>query len=399
MKWLKYSLKRWWDLTVDELRDPVLCYYGIALAATHILSLAYLYWRDFNYIFEATYSICWPFFTSCYELRPWSKIFVNSFFIGYGAVALISAYFFFRRSIQWGWAFSVLALLMKFAITLQDYRMMGNYHYMPYIICVLYLFYPDKRQVIPRMIVGFYLGAGIIKFSFEWLSGASLLSLPPVTGWVLVVLCAYVVVLEMVISLGLLSSNRKIFIFSMVQVLIFHLASYQQVKFFYPGVMIALLMIFVLPSLLNKQLTLGLPAVSVRGAVPLVLFAAAQVFPYTLSKDPALTGQGRMFSLNMMDIHSQCSHSVIDRSGNLKQEVRWERRGGVRTQCDPIVLMSLAHQHCVKNKDRPGFKDLDLFLSGRRTTGEGRPILALRDFCTQEREYSIWKSNHFIIDQ
>ncbi|CAN5406901.1 hypothetical protein BH10BDE1_BH10BDE1_30750 [soil metagenome] len=380
----------------SEFEDPVLRNFGVAIAIAHLLTIIFYLQFSVVEIFRSPFPICWPFLPNCYAGPAWSQNAIYAYLIFYGAAALLSAVAFLSGRIRVGWILSFATLLLKLILFFKDYRMMGNYHYMIHIIHLLFLFYPLKRKVIPMMLVAIYVSAGALKFNFEWLSGAALLTEPMAKGGLLVAMCTYVVILEMIVSFGLLSKNRNILRLSLAQFFIFHVFSYGQVGFFYPCVMLSLLSIFYLPILLRRDgFRFSREKLAVQLA-PLFLFAAAQLAPLAFVGDSSLTGQGRIFSLNMFDARSECLIEEIARFDLVSIETN-PKFSYVRIHCDPVTVIGLERAKCAALKKVPGFRDLDVYVNSKKQSGEARPILRIENFCDKNPEFNIWKHNDFIL--
>src|SRR5437868_6410536 len=171
------QISAYFKANLEEIKkDEVLVKYGFWLSLIHISTFSYwfFYTKAYNYIAVADTAICQPFFQSCRALRfldpeTWRWLLVCYFVLG-----LAGSILWFKRKIEWAYGFSFFLLFVKFYIYAQDYRMMGNYHYIHYLILFLFLLYPHKRILLPFSIVLVYLGAGILKLNYEWMSGAAL---------------------------------------------------------------------------------------------------------------------------------------------------------------------------------------------------------------------------------
>src|SRR5439155_21369856 len=133
----------------DELRtSAVMRYYGAALTTTHSLSLV-LFWRHDFLVRTITGddAVCWPFLPDCASWRTHSVAAVHASMIAYGVLALATMIAFVRRD-HAGKALVGLAVLglIKGAWFLHDYRLMGNYHYMPFILTSVFLLVPRAND-------------------------------------------------------------------------------------------------------------------------------------------------------------------------------------------------------------------------------------------------------------
>jgi len=387
----------WLRAGVAEIRESIaLRAFGALLALTHAITF-YAWWSNKNlpamFGNRPATAICWPFFASCYRLHPISQSSVHVALIVYLALAAGAIALFARRAwTTWAVIALAAATLIKLAIFLFDYRLMGNYHYMPFVATFAYLLCRQKALVCRCLIVGFYISAGSLKLNWEWLSGAALLKPPLITGWLGDVSLAYVVILELVLVLGLLSRNRFILFGTLAQVVMFHAYSWHIVGYFYPCIMFCLLALFPLcywegddqPRRLTRS-----------GWIALGLYAAAQLAPSLYPSDVALTGEGRMFAVNMLDAKSECSLLEVTTRGNLHTErARLAPNLGVRIRCEPLVYFDLAQGAC---RELDGGSDLDLALVGRRTTDTWfRSLVSAPNLCSRHLDYAVLHHNDWI---
>lgn len=379
---------------------------GALLALTHVIT--FWFWITGKHL-PALFSqgpssaVCWPFFAGCWQLRPLPPALVQAALIGYGVIAAVGTLMFFahRWSERWTtWAYAALLAMnvLKFGIFILDYRLMGNYHYMPFIVSFAFLFLPEKAILCRYLIVGFYLSAGSLKLNSEWLSGAALLRPALLTGWLGEVSLAYVVLLELVLVLGLLSRNPIVMFVTLGQLLVFHLYSWHIVGYFYPCIMFCLLACFPLCHFgaVDRDMSLCERLLRRRIArstwLALAVYAAAQIAPRLFPGDAALTGEGRFFSLNMLDAKSQCSLLLITKQGKRHTEHARLMQGlGVRIHCEPLVYFNVARGMC---RDLGPGGEIDLALVSRRTTDRWyQPIISITDFCSRQLEFDMWRHN------
>ncbi|MEJ7600498.1 MAG: hypothetical protein WKG01_21495, partial [Kofleriaceae bacterium] len=391
----------------DEVRSSaVLRYYGIALVAIHLLTLVYFARHDLlvRTITSET-AVCWPFLPGCEAWRAQSARSVEASMVVYGVVAALAIVCFARRE-HVGKALIGLACLdlIKAGWVLHDYRLMGNYHYMPFILTTAYLVLPAAKDVSRYLVVAFYVSAGVLKLDREWLSGAALIAPTWLTGRWLELGCALVVVLELVVSLGLLVRARLVRWAALVALAGFHLYSWHVVGFFYPLVMFALLAIFPLawwvrpapgaepgigPESLAARLVGGKAGWSVYAM--LSVYGVAQLAPAMFPGDTAITGEGRMFSLNMMDARVTCDHFSVARlpNGSWREVSDLHPRVGVRIQCDPIRYVSLVREACEHATT------VSTYLTARRTTDASyQPVFAVDDACGLQ--FAVFSHNSWI---
>lgn len=382
---------------IDEIRQSVtLRVFGALLAVTHVITI-YSWWTDKNLAgllgHRAATAMCWPFFESCGEIHPVSASLVHGVMATYLALSIACVGLFaFRRTVTFAYVALVAINLIKLAIYISDYRLMGNYHYMPFVVSFAYLVCRDKATVCRYLIVGFYVSAGTLKLNWEWLSGAALIRPPALTGWLGDVSLAYVVILELVLVFGLLSRNRYILFGTLAQLVMFHVYSWHIVGYFYPCIMFCLLAIYPLARLRREDEPRRLS----RGSwLVIAAYAAAQLAPLVYPGDTALTGEGRLFALNMLDARSECALEIVTTRGNLHTEhATLAPNLGVRIRCEPLVYFDLAKGLC---RDLPPGSDLDVSLVARRTTDTHyRSLMSITQFCSRDLDYDVWHHNDWI---
>jgi hypothetical protein len=278
------------------------------------------------------------------------------------------------------------ATVLKVLFYFIDYREMGNYHYMPHLAIAVFLLIPNKIETLRFLIVAFYLGAGVLKFNVEWLSGSAIFGHPWLKESALVVGCFGVVLLEMIGSLGLLSRQKWVFGGALVGFAAFHLFSWHLVGFFYPLVMFCLLSIFVLAWIGHRQSDRPLLDIADLRKLPpstiavLAVFATMQAPPFFAKTDSAITGELRLTSLNMFDARSRCnSHVWIHRQEDGKP-VTIDLQNplndlGIRIHCEPWVYREYVRSLCALGPRDPGFRDIDIDLTARRSSARRETVL------------------------
>jgi len=314
-----------------------------------------------------------------------------------------------RRLVAWAYASLVLVNALKLAIMLLDYRLRMNQHYMGFFAAFAYLFVPAKRDALRVLVTLFYFWAGTLKLNWEWISGAGLYRpMWPFAGVGVLVACAYVIVLELVVTWGLLAKRAGVFWAALVQFLIFHALSWQVVGFFYPLLMFAILTIFPLSRLVDSRDPPDGLLVSLwtrRVAWPVLALAAVfsglQLAPYAFPGDRTLTGEGRLYALHMFDARPMCSGWADLRQADgttTRRDLKLPL--DTRIACDPIVYFNRARNLCRQRQaGLAAFQDLDLFLSARRTTSDGamKRVIATTGFCARGDRYDPFRHNPWIL--
>jgi hypothetical protein len=396
----------------DEIRrDPALRAFGVVLAA--LQGVAFLHWQLVQpaalLISDAGPPLCWPFFEDCHRFRVLSPSLANGVIILDCVLGLSSGALFLReRTVRAAVWLLCAATALQAAILFHDYRLRLNQHYMVFWATFVFLFLPDKRRLLRCLVVAFYFWAGTLKIDPDWLSGAALqgrkpLLLPDV---LLVPSLWYVLALELVVCFGLLSSRRWLRWGALIQLWLFHLASFGIVGFFYPLLMLGLLSIFPLtwrvtePERERPTDLEWLGSGRARSAYLLLgVFSAFQLVPFAFPGDSKLTGEGRLFALHMFDARIDCRGSVRlkDTKGGLRELAIRAERAPVRIGCDPIVYFGIARALCRELGRRHDFSDLDLLLRSRHSRDPTyTDVVDIADFCRSDTTYDLYRHNAWI---
>ncbi|HYC56208.1 MAG TPA: hypothetical protein VEL28_14835 [Candidatus Binatia bacterium] len=347
--------------------------------------------------------ICWPFFESCHAWRLLSPSSIDLLLDLYAAAAVLAALAFLRpASAAWAWWLLLALVCVQVLIVAQDYRLRANQHYMAVWTTLVFLLVRGKRATLPLLIVSFYFWAGILKLDPDWLSGAALSGRRPlfIPEPLVPAACAYVLLLELVMIFGLLARSRVLFYGAMAQVVLFHVCSWPVVGAFYPIVMFAILTIFPLMRLLPAPLSTRRHGMAAPAAV-LVVFAFLQIAHHLFPGDTAITGEGRLFALHMLDASVACRGRAIEhRRDGSSRERTLSTVVPVRIHCDPIVFWNLARELCRRGSADPQFANLDFLVQSRRTAQpptELRTVVSIEDFCTSGTTYEVWRHNAWIL--
>ena len=399
-------------------RDPALRCYGVAMAFLHVVSA--LWWLDqraIGFIHSAAEPICWPIVPACERLRVLGPAPLSWLLLAYLLAPVVVGLLFaserHTRTAYWG---LVGLTVFKAAVMLLDFRLRMNQHYMAFAVTLAFLFAPAKRNTLRVLVMLFYFWAGTLKLNWEWLSGAGLYR--PVwlfSGAGVVAACAYVVVLELGVSWGLLARRAWIFWGALAQFVVFHVFSWPVVGFFYPLLMFAILTIYPMARLVPPREPVDAPAGPgllasfwrgrERGATYAVAaaFSLLQLTPYAFPGDHALTGEGRLYALHMFDARPVCTgyadlHHVDGTTTRRDLKLRLD----TRIACDPVVFWNRARTLC-RERGADGLatvRELDLYLWARRATqAELRPVIAVTGFCGRDVRYNPFWHNGWILTE
>ncbi|XGC81985.1 hypothetical protein ACES2L_05745 [Bdellovibrio bacteriovorus] len=334
-------------------------------------------------------SLCWPTAPHCEFFRFSNSGHAALFLYFYAFLGLVTAVAFYLRRQN---AYFLLGglLTLKAYFSSLSYGLMGNYHYMAFIVHLAFLFLPHKKQLIPFIIGIFYWGAGLLKFNPEWLSGVALVRPSFLSPLLQHISLIYVVILETILVLALFSKKPFYRHLVLGQFFLFHLFSWHIVGYFYPLTMFLLLGLFILIPLcqepweayLDQSIFKNRTTVAVLG-----ILISLQFIPYVFVKDTATSGAPRLVSLNMLDANVQCESVLLRKQKNAVEIYDpFIRPPSTRTQCDPIVFLNQLSKIC-KNDD----SHFDFWLQSRRSTdSQLQTRLHIKDVCKKPFLALLW---------
>ena len=395
---------------VEIANDVALRMYGAFIAMAYVIT--FVNWIVYKVVPElVSKRICWPFFEDCFKYNNFTAgqiqatLYVLGFLATMGAVLfLIPRYY----KLAFWWLVGIFVVCI--AIYIQDFQLRSNQVTILLWVSSIYLFWPNKRNCLRYLIVTLYFCASLLKYNNQWMAGNYLYG-PPlgIPENLIPAACVYVIVLESCLVFGLLARNKWIFWGVFLQVILFHIVSWPVVGFYYPTLMFAILAIFPLTYFLKeKEQKSGLIFSFWRGLQPIstylcvIVLLMLQCLRMTFPGDVRTTSEGRLVALDMFDSLTQCRGELTlkfqdGQSTLIPIPLQYLP---VRFKCDPVVYFSLAKQECWKNKNIPGFLDLDLHYTAWQINGYStKPLVYVEDFCSKDLHYNILKTNDWIIKE
>lgn len=292
-----------------------------------------------------------------------------------------------------GRSFLLIGFFIKGLLFLLDYRMMGNYHMIGFYFAAVFFLRPSVSSL-QLLFVLVYFFAGLLKLNLEWLSGAALYgNIPGLKGESLAFATGFVVILELIACWQLLSTQTIVRWSAWISFVVFHLISIFVVGFFYPAVMLTLLLFF--PYCWQRNLNFRRVELKSPGTlVGFVVITSFQLIPSTLIL-PSLTGEGRYLALNMFDAKAQCSVTMLERESDrtLRELDNPFRNIGFRIGCDPYLYFSHLKSRCSTN---PSLQ-YSLYMNIRGNHDLSYPVvISETNMCREDIQYTWWKRNAWI---
>jgi hypothetical protein len=376
--------------------DRALAQSGLLLALLHPLT-AYA-WLDTRLgaplpevLAAGKLAICWPFWEGCAAAHVFSAEALRAAVLAYGALGLMVAALWWRGPPRLAHGLHLGLELCKLALIAQDFRLRHNAHTMATFAAAALLLTGKPRQALPVLVTLFYVWAGLLKLTPDWLGGQALPALPvALPTWAVALACQAVVVLELGVVWGLLASERRWQRRALGLLGAFHAASWAIVGYFYPLVMAALLAAVWRcregePGLLTPRLEASTWLLA--GTLSLL-----QCVPRLLPGDTALTGEGRWMALHMFDARVRC-RATLRGAGGEREVVLPDP---LRIHCDPIVVTARAQALCAE-RGWTADPSVALTLDARRAGGDrDRRVLELPGFCVQPPRYQWLGHNRWI---
>jgi hypothetical protein len=378
---------RWREIQADIS----LQWLGAGLALTHVLT--YFFWDGAGSLrsyLSGPVRVCWSFYQGCASDPGAMLRGVDAYFIFYLILGVVTvSLFLIRKTVSSACLLLLVLTLLKAAVLVQDYRLMGNYHYMPFWMTGAFLFFPRKKHVCAVLLALFYFGAGLLKLNPEWLSGAAMIRPPMISGKLLEWAVALVVFMELFLVFWIFSGRLWKRVAALATLVLFHAFSWHIVGFFYPMVMFSLLSFLVINVGEGLKPDWRAPALY---PVPIV-FLVCQLIPLLFFPNSAVTGEGRILALNMFDAKTVCQSDILLRNGTDVVELPPLLENlGVRIACDPLVHLAQARAYCeiAKEEDLPSISVR--LVSKPTVAGENQTLLALAadDVCRQPPKVTWW---------
>ncbi|WP_291516322.1 hypothetical protein [Bdellovibrio sp. ArHS] len=389
---------------LQELKTyPQLLFVGAILSFEHLLTL--FFWlteRPVQWVLSPSNpSVCWPLYSYCADLKP-SSLVLGIILTLYGVTAAAGTFFWLRKNFRWGIITLWILIGIKCLIILQDYRLTGNYHYVPTLIALCFLLVPSRAYTLPFSFFVIYFTAGLLKLTPIWWNAEAINErlLPPIVNQIGV---WYVLILELAIIFWLFSKKNLWFYFVFVQLVLFHLYSWHLTRFFYPTVMLTLLGILLVTRSMAPPLgftqTFKKVYSSSQAKLLTAFFILLQIPQYLIPGDAALTGEGRMYAMIMYDGRTQCQpYLTLWKKNKEKEDMPLQPPWLItRTKCDAMVYWRLAQNICSWTKKDPSVVQVDLYIPVRyEHTEEWQPLVAATDVCNKELTYSSFFPNTWI---
>ncbi|UOF02480.1 HTTM domain-containing protein [Bdellovibrio reynosensis] len=390
-------------LILEVQKHPALRIIGVIFCLEHLLTI--LFWlteRPLHWILSPSNApICWPFFSSCELFKPSPGI-LNFILVLYGLFAIAGAIAWWNKKVRLATSLLLILILFKISIIALDYRLTGNYHYLPTMLALVFLLIPERRFSLTVSFFIIYFTAGVLKINSQWLTGTAIND-HIMPSYMTTLGVWYVLVLELGLIFFLFSKKDRWFYFLFFQLVYFHLYSWHLTRFFYPVVMLSLLgiLLIVRPTVEEWNIKESFKkAFSTKTAqILLLIFLILQLPQYLIPGNSALTGEGRMYAMIMYDGRVQCQpHLSIWKKDGSKEDLSLQPPWLMtRTQCDPLIYWRLAQKTCEWVKNDNSIIQVDLAIPIRNDKNSPwHPLVSTIDVCRNNYAYYSFFPNSWI---
>ena len=381
-------------------------WYGAFLSLTHVVT--FFFWQNqafIQYLTKNADKICWPQLPFCESLRFLSPLGVQVLLYIYLVISVLAVCLFFNKKTlaKAYWLFLTVSAL-KLYMFLMDYRLIDGFHYILFFVSFVYLFIRQKLFFIPLLISGFYFLTALFKLNDPaWLMGLGFdlnIWMPPFFNEdIKLIFYFYIVCLEVIGSLFLvLKTHWKALIY--MQWIAFYIFSLFTTHYFSPLVMLCLLSLFCLMFIFNENYNISSFKKMLAGAVFTAFATFGSFLSFIIPGDAQLTGEGRLYSLNVPAVYTHCNSQIMLKFKNkILQESfpKYNSGNPLSLRCDPYIDFNTIKQICSYYKEDPEFIDLNWsFYSKRAYELQYKQIVSEENACGKNLKYFSWKKNHWI---
>ena len=395
---------------IQEIKSyKSLSWYGAFLSLIHIAT--FFLWHNnafiFQYLTKTANGLCWPQIPFCEMLKLFSPLGVQILLYTYIVMTLLTAFLFLnRKTIAHAYCLFLVINLLKLYMFLMDYQLMNSSHYLPFLVSFVFLFLRQKLFFISLLISCFYIFTGFLQIKNPyWLIGLAFhqnIWFPAfINESVKLLICFYILCLEMIGSLLLVLNIRWKAAFIYIQFILFYLASYFITSYFTshfpPTVFLSLLSLFVLKDYFNEKYRISNFREIISGTVFISLVIFGSLLAFLIPGRSELTKEGSLYALNRTSVWNYChNHSILHFKNKTLQHYFPIYRYPLSIRCDPYIEWYKIKKICSYYKKDPDFIDLDWTFDNRMKYSLLDRLVEEKSVCSKNLQYSSWKKNVWI---
>ena len=327
--------------SIDEItKDKNLHYIYWALLLGFLISFNELLGQkigDLGKIKNLSY-VCPTYFRECEKLYFLNYLpngySGNIFYSGLFFLLSLSAFFAIRNKWDYAILFILPATFWKIIATffLED-RISVPFEYFHMGFLIVLLFSKNKFHMLRHALVVMYFSAGLVKIHEGWILGTYFstlkLGMPIFPDLMIPYATNFVIILELLTPLLLLSENKFYKYITLFLYILFHIYSISLVGYRYPIHCLPILCILFLPKIKTGKIK------SWSNRAYLLIILVFNFFPFLIKGDHKITYEGVRLSLSMFDSNRQCESikQFTLKSGNVIEEIYRSHYSFVR--CTP----------------------------------------------------------------
>lgn len=288
-------------------------------------------------------AVCPPYFTKCLNLYFFDTLPTsysqNIFYAILGTFIFAAFVFLYKKDYFKFVIFSSIPLLYKiFLIYFLTYLIPGNYNSFGVFLGIILLFSAYKVFYLRILVCLFYLCSAVIKLHQGYLSGEVFSSLnlgaPLIPSYFLEYVGVLFFLMCALAPFFLLNGNKRVRVFFLLVLTVFHLYSIIMVGFRYP--LLLLPIIWILFYFEDQKVELKrLYLKDFVGMLTLGLMVLLQLLPLAIRGDERMTGEGYRYGYYMYDGNHQCSsHKKIYLESGEIRDMFFENTKALYS-CDP----------------------------------------------------------------
>lgn len=404
VEWFKSNI---WEIKKSSTNQL----FGAALCVGHILT--YIYWTLNNdlplkYYSEAS-PMCWTILENCEGLRFLPYGVLSFLYYSYVLIAIVGgAIFFSTRTALPGWILLFILLILKALFYFQDFRLSSNDHYYLFFLNFVYLFIPNKENVLKALIISFYISSGLLKLSPEWLTGQWFnqhsVFHPKLAEW----FSALSVLIEMIAPWGLLFRDGRYFAISFLTLVGYHIVIWYLDGFYTSSLMLMGLSLFLFSYFEQRRLEAEYIYQSFIRPDPsrswifimITVFWLFQMLPWIPTENIKVKQGAELLALNRMASATECKQTTFAIYNDRIEEIDIDNPVGRPEHliCSPYLRFLDSKSLCTKLKDMPGFQTISSSLKTRDLKDkEFRVAFEILDFChpnvrLKEMDFYSWNT-------
>jgi len=300
--------------------------------------------------------LCWPFFQSCgswyfLTVPPLGNLQGAAYALLF-ALMVWAGFLLVRRRFEAVYAIFLILFAWETLVMLMSMRLSVNYWYFHFLYAALFLFARYKLSFLRVGAVLLYFLSGLTKLNEGWLSGAYFKALQGGLDFIphalIPVATNAVIFMELVLVWFLFYPDRRVRLFVLGVLAVFHTYSAVFVGLRYPAIVLPMILALFFAG--EQAPWSWRPLRQIFGGVLiLLLVCAVDAIPYAIPGPSRVTGEGNKLGVYMFDANYQCVSVSTTYFKNGTREVATSTSTYAIQRCDPYAIWFYLKQLCALN--------------------------------------------------